>query len=114
MIGALLQELRGLLDHVVALDVFLADVEKTDGRALDALDRRGERAAHHRELDELRRRAVDVGAKVERSGDALARRQLRCDRGTVDTGQRLQHEARDRHERAGVAGRHARLRRRRP
>ena len=41
----------------------------------------------------------------------LLRRQLRRDRGTVDARQRLQHEARDRHQRAGVAGRHARLRR---
>ncbi len=41
---------------------------------------------------------------------ALLRRQLRCDRRTIDAGQRLQHEARDRHQRAGVAGRHAGLR----
>ncbi len=56
---------RGLLDHVVALDVLLADVEQADRRALDALHRRGQRHAHHRELHELLGRAVDVGAEVE-------------------------------------------------
>ena len=47
------QQLGGLLDHIVALDVFLADVEQADRGPLDAVHRGHQRAAHHRELQEL-------------------------------------------------------------
>ena len=66
--------------------------------------------AHHRELHELLRRAIDVGAEVEHRRHAFLGRQLRGDRRPVDARQRLQHEARDRHQRAGVARGHAGLR----
>ena len=99
------------LDHVVALDVLLADIEKADRRPLDAFDRRGQRGAHHGKLDQLLRRAVHVGAEIEHRRNAGPRRQLRGDGRPVDAGQRLQHEARDRHQRAGIAGGDAGLRR---
>ena len=40
-----LEQVRGRLDDVVALDVLLADVEQTYRRPVDAFDRRRERAA---------------------------------------------------------------------
>ncbi len=105
------EELRRLLDDIVALDVFLADVQQAYGGTLDAVDGGDQRASHDRELDELLGGAVDVGAQVERRGHAFARRQLRRDGGPVDAGQGLEHEARNRHQGAGVAGRDASLRR---
>ena len=108
------QQFPGALRELVALDLFLADVEEADRRPLDAVHRRHQRGSHDRELHELLGRAIDVGAQVQHRHDAVARRQLRGDGRAVDAGQRLQHEARDRHQRAGVARRHARLRPPRP
>ncbi len=50
--------------------------------------------------------AIDVGAEVEHGGRAAGDiGHLASDRGPVDAVERLEHEARDRHQRAGIAGR---------
>ena len=105
------QQLGGLLDRLVALDVLDADIEQADRRPLLVLDRAYEHRAHDAELHELLRRAVDIGAEVEHVGVAAFHvGQHGGDRRPVDARQGLQHEARDRHQRAGVAGAHARMR----
>ena len=78
---------------------------------VDAFHGGHQRTAHDGKLDELLGRAVDVGAQVQHRGLALLRRQLRSDRRTVDAGQRLEHEASDGHQCAGIAGGYAGLRR---
>jgi len=50
------------------------------------------------------RRAIDVGAKVEHVNLAFHGWQYAGDGRTVYPGQRLEHESRNRHQRAGVAG----------
>ena len=78
------QELRGLLRELVALHLLLADIEESDGRPLDAIHGRHERRSHDGELQELPGGAIDVGAEVQHGHDAVARRQLRRDRRTID------------------------------
>jgi hypothetical protein len=105
------QQLAGALDRLVALDLFLADVQQPDARVLLAVDGRDQRAAHHRELQQVLGGAVDVGAEVQHGGVAAELvRHHRGDRRAVDALERLQHVARHRHQRAGVAGRDAGVR----
>ncbi len=59
------QQLGRLLDRVVALDHFLADVQQADRRALVAFEHARQRRPHHRELQEVVGVAVDVRAEVE-------------------------------------------------
>mmetsp|Transcript_1251 Transcript_1251/g.3581 ORF Transcript_1251/g.3581 Transcript_1251/m.3581 type:complete len:368 (-) Transcript_1251:709-1812(-) len=102
------QQLAGPFDGLAALDGFFADVEQADARFLDAIDRRHQRTAHHRELQQVLGRRVDVGAEVEHGGEATSRiRHHRRNRGAVDTVQRLEQDLGHRHQRTGVARRHA-------
>jgi hypothetical protein len=82
---------------------FLADVQQADASGGPCARARHQHRAHHAELVAGARRAIDVGAEIEHIGVALDRRQHGGDRRPVDAGQGLQHEARDRHQRAGVA-----------
>ena len=110
-VGGLAQQFAGLLDDLAALDLFFADVEQPDRRVRLAGHRRNQRAAHHRELQQVVRSAIDVRAQVEHGGVAAAL--VRHDGGDgrpVDALERLEHIARHRHQRAGVACRHAGLR----
>ena len=90
-------------------------LSRPDRRLVLAFDRADQGAAHHGELQQVLGAAVDVGAEVEDGGVAVALvRHHGRDRRPVDAVDGLQHVARDRHQRAGVAGRDAGLRERRP
>ena len=99
------QQFGGVLDDLVALDFLLADVEQAHRRAIDMLDGGHQHRTHDAELHQMLGRAIDVGAEIEHIAAAARRRQDGRDRGPVDARQHLQHEAGDRHQGAGVAGR---------
>ena len=104
------QQLARPLDHLVALDHFLAHVQQPDGGPLGTLQRGHQSAPEDRELQQLFGRAVHVGAQVQyRGGPRLLIRQQVRDRRPVDTLDRLQNEARNRHQCPGIAGAHARI-----
>ena len=100
------QQLAGLLDRLAALDRLFADVQQADARIFPAFDCGDQRAAHHRELQQMLGAAVDIRAQVEHGRVAVAFvRHHRRDRGAVDPFERAQQVTRHRHQRAGVAGR---------
>ena len=76
-----------LADEVVALAGFLADRQQPDAGLGDAERDARVRGAHHAELHEMLRPAVEVGAGVEQHGRAGPRRQRHGQRGTIDAGQ---------------------------
>ena len=95
----------GATHRIVSLEVLGADIQQPDRRLRQPQHGAGEDVAHQRELHEVLGVAFDVGAEVEHHALAAPGREQRRDRRPVDARQRLQHEFRDRHQRAGVAGR---------
>ena len=67
---ALLEQLAGLLHHLVALDVLLADVEQADSRPVLMLYGRIKQVGHDAELKEMLRFAINVCTQVEDIGVA--------------------------------------------
>jgi hypothetical protein len=107
----LAHELARALDRLAALDRFLADVEQPHARLGHAVHGAHERAAQHRKLQQVFGRAVHVGAQVEHGGVAiLAVGQDGGDGRAVDALDGLEQVARQRHQRARVARRHAHVR----
>ena len=105
------QQLGGALHGLVTLDVLDPDVEQPHARPLLVLDRGDQHRAHHAELHELLRRAIDVGAQIQHVGEgSFLVRQHGGNRRSVDAGDSFQHEARDRHQGAGIARAHRRVR----
>ncbi len=105
--GGLAQQLPGLLDYLVALDDLFADVEQAHRGVVASGGSGHQGRAHHRELQQVFGRAIDVGAEVEHGGGAPARvGHPGGDGGSLDTVQRLEQITSDRHQRPGVAGRH--------
>ena len=98
------QQFGRLLHHFIALDLFFADVEQSDAGAFLVLHGRYQHGAHDGELQQMLGRAVDVGAQVEHVDLAFHGGQYAGDGGTVYPRQGLEHEARNRHQRAGIAG----------
>jgi len=104
------QQLTGLLNDLVALDDFFANVEQTDRWTRLLLDHRHHRRGHLRKLQQVLGLAVGVGTKIQhgRAGTFLVR-----DGGgncrAVNAVQRLENVTRHGHQRAGVAGGNARL-----
>ena len=88
----------------MTLDVFSADVEQRDSWVLNAVDVRRDDRPHHRKLEQLLRRCLGVGAQVEHVNGTTLGRDLRDDRGAIDSGQHLQDELGGRHQRTGIAG----------
>jgi hypothetical protein len=88
----------------MALDLLRADVEQADGRLGDAQYRAREDLAHDRELHQVLRVTLGVGAEVEEDRLAAPARHERGDRRALDARERAQHELGERHEGAGVAG----------
>ena len=76
----------------------------------EPLDRTDERRTHDPELEQMFRRTIDIRLKIEDMDMSTDRRQYAADRRTIDSGEHLEHKTRDRHQRAGIAGRHARIR----
>ncbi len=101
---AFAQHLRRLLHHLVAFDILLADVEQADARPVLVLYRSDQRRPHDRELQQMLRPAIDVGAEIEDVGGAAHAGQRGDDRGAVDARKHLENEARHRHQRPRVTG----------
>ena len=98
------QVVRGLY-VLVALHLFLADVEQADARPLvGTLEIGGEDGSHHPELAQLFRRARGVGAQIEHVGVAAARGNQRDDCRALHAREHLQHEMRHGHQCARIAG----------
>jgi hypothetical protein len=73
------------LHELMALGVFLADVEQTDARIVDAEHVARDDRAHGRELRELQRRGLGIGPEVEDMGvAAITRRHRGHDRSALD------------------------------
>jgi hypothetical protein len=98
------------LDDVIALDLFLTDVEDPDRRSIAVLDRDTREAPMIPNCSRCSGTAIDVGAQVEHVRVAGKRRQDGADRRPVDAGQHFQDKAGNRHQRAGIAGRNAGIR----
>ena len=102
------QQLAGLLDHLAALGRLFADVEQADAGLFGAVECTDQRTAHHRKLQQVLGRAVDVGTEVEHLGEAAQHvGQQRGNGRAVDAVEGLQHITGERHQRTGVAGRDA-------
>jgi hypothetical protein len=89
----------------------LSPLPRISSATRDALQRAHELRAHDAELEQVLGRRVHVGAEVEDVRAALRRGQDGGDRGPVDSGECLEDEAGDGHERAGIARAHAGARR---
>ncbi len=91
--------------EVVALGFFFADGEQANAGLVDFENRARVDFAHHGELGQVVRLAVDVGAYIEQdAGIAGGTGHGGGQRGTVDTGQRAQHHFGGGHGSAGIAG----------
>ena len=86
------------------LDLLDPDVEQAHGRPLQFEEDACHRRAHHGERDEVACIAADGRAEIEHDGVAAGCRPYRCDRRTIDAGQRAQTKSCHRHQGAGVAG----------
>ena len=102
MAGA--QGLGGQPQRVVAFQFLGADVQQADGGCGQPEHGAREHVAHHGELDQVARVALHVGAEVEQHHVAARRGADRRHGGPVDAGQGLDHDLRERQQRAGVAG----------
>ena len=93
-----------LARQLVALRFFLADRQQPDARRLDAERHARVHAAHHRELQQMLRPALDAGADVEQHRRTAARRNRGRERRTIDARQHAERGVRRHHRCAGVAG----------
>ena len=103
--GALLEQLKGLLNGFGAFDVFRADVEQADfGGVVAGIQGTVEFVAHDGELVELLGGAVDVCAEVKHQGELVVFSGEKFGNGgAVYMGQGFEHEAGGCHQRACVA-----------
>jgi len=83
-------------------------LSKADAGLLVAIERAAQRAAHHRELQQVLGAAIHVRAQVEHLGETTAHvGQQGGDGRPVDGVEGLEHIARQGHQRAGIASRDA-------
>ena len=94
----------GVLDGLVALEAFGADVENADRRLLQAQDVAREDLAHDGELHQVVGVAFHVRTEVEHDAFPAPGRKTAGDGGTVDARQHLEGEHGHGHQRPGVAG----------
>ena len=78
-------------------------------RVGDAVNRLRQHRAHQRELGQVFRRALRIGAEIEHVGVTVDARQHGADSRAADAADGLQHELAGCHQRAGVAGADASL-----
>ena len=90
--GPLAQDPAGFAHLLVALHLLDTDIEKPDGRALEAEQHARHGAAHDGEIDEMLGIGADRGADVEHDQFAAQRRPQRRDRRPLDARQRLEVE----------------------
>ena len=93
------------LDLLYALDLFDADIEQTDRRAIDVEDDARHRCAHDRQVDQVLGVGADRRADVEDDRFAAQSRPHRGDRRPLDLRHGAQADLGHRHQRAGVASR---------
>jgi hypothetical protein len=100
----LADQLVRLLHDLVALGLFLTDVEQADARPRNAVHVACDDRAHRRELRELQRRGFGIRAEIEDVRvPAVAGRHRRHDRRALDGPHGLQHEMRHRGEGARIS-----------
>jgi energy-coupling factor transporter ATP-binding protein EcfA2 len=99
-----LEQPMRLARQLVPLRLFLADRQQADPRGLDAERNPCVHAAHHGELQEMLRPALDAGADVEQNRGIAAGGNRRRKRRAVDTGQHPERRVSRHHRRAGVSG----------
>ncbi len=88
----LLQQLKSFASQFVALALFFANREQSHARTPRAKHAAAINFAHHGELFEIVRLAIDVRADVEQDGNRAHRgREYRRQRGTIDAGNSTQH-----------------------
>src|SRR4051812_10504572 len=103
--GQLLQQLIGLACNLVALAFFFANGKQPDAGPGSAKHAAEINLAHHCELLEVVRLAVDVSSDVEQSGNGTDRgRDYSDERGAVNARQTAKHHLCRGHGRAGVSG----------
>ena len=100
----LLQPEMGFLDLFRALDFLDADIQQADLGTIDMEQCAGHAGTHQGKVAELLGIGADVGADVENDRFGADRRPDRGNRGALDIAERLEQEAIERHQRAGVAG----------
>ena len=93
-----------LARQLVALGLFLADRQQPDARPLDAQPRPRVDRAHHAELQQMRRLALDRRARVDQHRRPVPRRHRRRQRRTIDAGQHAERARAPPHRGAGVPG----------
>ena len=99
------QHRRGFAQRLVALQILGADVEQAHASARARPSTvRAKTLAHDRELHQVVRHRTRHWRRDRASRSRRAGREVRGDRRPVDARQRLQHELRHRHQRAGIAG----------
>ena len=104
IVRRLAQQRGGFLELAGALQFLGPDVEQFDPRPRRAEHGPRISRAHHRELDEVLRVALGIGAEVEHDHVLVAERgQQRGERRAVDPGHGPEGQLGHRHHRAGVA-----------
>ena len=104
----LLQNARRLADLFVSLDILLAYVEQRARRRRLVAHRPREGCSHDRELNQIRRRALQSRAEIQQHHRLARARQKTRDRRTMHALHRLETAQRHRHQRARVAARNRR------
>jgi hypothetical protein len=103
------EQLGRSLDSQVALALLLADGQEGDARLRNAHDALREDRAHPRELHQVLRRGIRVGADVEEDERPAGADHLDGKRRAIDTRQPPDSQNGGRHGRAGVARGHDRV-----
>ena len=78
LIGARLRIFECFLGQFVSFRVFFADRQQTNAGAANAEDRMRVNVAHDRELFEVERLAVDIGADIEKNRRLSFLRRQNC------------------------------------
>ena len=99
-----LQQPVRLARQFIALGFFFADRQQRDPRPLDAERHPRIHAAHHRELQQVMRTALDACPDIEQQRRTAPGRDGRAQRRPVDAGEHAERAVRRHHRRAGMTG----------
>ena len=95
----------GFADFFNALDVFDADIQQSNGRALNVKDRPRHGRAHQCKFGELAGCRADIGADIEHNALRAHRRPQRRQGRPFNASHRPQNESRHGHQATGIASR---------
>ena len=90
--------------ELVAFGCLFADRQQADARTVEAERHARVDVAHHRELQQVLRPALDARADVEQDRRARGRRHRRRERRSIDSRQHAERRVRRHHGRARVTG----------